>query len=122
MANVELRLKVSKSAYEDKIAKLEGYITLLDGKITDYERKKTELDSFMDGTDDNYESLKQAVQENINRVRKAKEMCENSMQMLRDTLQDMDDFGENLKKNIEEGIEAAKNLSEGGFNAMNLLD
>lgn len=121
MANVELRLKVSKNAYREKIDRLQNYLNRADNTISSYENKKTMLDSFMDGTDDNYEATLQMIEDNIARVRKARSMCEASIQMLQGTLNDIDDFGENLKKNIETFTDLAKNTADAAFDAANLL-
>lgn len=121
MANVDLRLKVSKSAYEEKIDRLQNLLNRADNAITSYENKKTMLDSFMDGTDDNYEATLQMIEDNIARVRKARSMCEAGIQMLQGTLNDIDDFGENLRKNIENLTEMAKNTADAAFDAANLL-
>lgn len=121
MANAEIRLKVSKSAYEEKISRLENYLARLDNTISSYENKKTMLDSFMDGTDDNYEATRQMIEDNIQRVRKAREMCDASIAMLRQTLQEMADFGDKLKANISEAADLAKNTANAAFTAMNLL-
>ena len=121
MANVELRLKVSKSAYEDKITKLDNYLGRLDTAMQTYERKKIELDQFMDGSDDNYETVKANIDANIATVKKAKEMTEASMKMLRDTLKEMEDFGTNIGKLATDALDTAKTTIKGAVEAMNLL-
>ena len=120
MANVTL--KVSKSSYEGKIALLEGYLNRLDSTLTDYQTAERELDSFMDGSDDNYEKMRENIRANIASVKKAREMCEASIKMLKDTLKDMEDFGTNLGKVVTESIDLTKNKIKVAVDAMNLID
>ena len=121
MANAEVRLKVSKSAYEEKIAMLKDYLNELDRTLQAYDRKKTEMDSFIDGSSDGYEEIKKSVEQNQKSVGKAKEMCNNSIKMLEDTLKEMEDFGQNILKTAEAATEAAGAGLKTAFQAMNTL-
>ena len=121
MANVDFRLKVSVSSYQQKIATLEGYLGELDSLLERYENKKTELDSFMDGSDDNYESLLALVEENVKAVRTAKSQTEKSLEILRTTLENMQDFGSTIINTINTGAETAVNLVSEGSRWMNIL-
>lgn len=118
----EVSLKVSKAAYENQIGILQGYLTQLDTTISQYERKETELDSFMGGRDDNYENMRAGIQHNIATVRKAREMCEASIQSLQETLSAMEDFGSNMASTIQNGVEAARTGVKAAFDVMNLID
>lgn len=122
MANVEVRLKVSKSAYEEKINRLNNYLNRLDATITSYEKAKNDLDSFMDGSDDNYNKMRESVETNIKTVRKAREMTVASIDMLKQTLSQMEDFGSNLGNMITSGTEAAVSGIQAAVEAMNLVD
>lgn len=121
MANVDFRLKVSVSSYQQKIATLEGYLCELDSLLERYENKKTELDSFMDGSDDNYESLLALVEENVKAVRTAKSQTEKSLEILRTTLENMQDFGSTIINTISTGAETAVNLVSEGSRWMNTI-
>ena len=121
MANAEVRLKVSKSAYEEKIAMLKDYLSELDRTIEAYEHKKTEMDSFIDGSSDGYEEIKNSVEQNKRSVEKAREMCNNSIKMLEDTLKEMEDFGENILKTAQSATEAAGAGLKTAFQVMNTL-
>ena len=114
-------LKISKGAYEAKILKLQGLLGGLDTKITQYETLRNNMDKFMDGSDDNYESLRQNVEQNIKMVRKAREMTEASIKMLQDTLKEMETFGEEAKKTITEAGEMAGNTLKTAVEVINLL-
>lgn len=115
-------LKISKELYDAKILKLQGYLGQLDTKITQYETAKSNMTKFIDGTDDNYENLRNSVETNIQMVRKAREMTEASIKMLQDTLKDMENFGEQASKAITETGDLAKNTLKGAVQAMKLID
>ena len=118
----QVSLKVNKQSYETQIGLLQTYLNNLDGTITQYERKKTDLNSFMGGNDDNYDKMLAGIEHNINTVRKAREMCDASIQSLRETLDAMENFGSNLASTIESGVEAAKSGVKAAFDVMNLID
>lgn len=122
MANVEIRLKVSKSAYEEKINRLQNYLNRLDSTITSYEKAERDLDSFMEGNDDHYEELRQQIENNIATVRKTRQMTEASIVSLQTTLSQMEEFGSNVGNLIQEGTEAAKGVIRTAIDAMNLVD
>jgi len=121
MANAEVRLKVSKAAYEEKIAMLKDYLNELDRTIAAYQRKETEMDSFIEGSSDGYEEIRASVEQNIHSVEKAREMCNNSIQMLENTLKEMEDFGENILKTAQSAAEAAGTGLKTAFQVMNTL-
>lgn len=77
---------------------------------------------FIDGSDDNYESLRTNVENNIKMVRKAREMTDASIKMLQDTLRDMEEFGNQMGKTITETGELAMNTLKGAVEAMKLID
>ena len=115
-------LKISKGAYEAKILKLESCLNQLDTKVTQYETLKTNMTKFMDGSDDNYEKLKANVENNIKMVRKAREMTDASIKMLKETLKDAEEFGAEANKAISEAGELAMNTLKGAVEAMKLID
>ncbi len=114
--------KISKAQYEAKIIALQGYLGELDSKITQYETLKANMTKFIDGTDDNYESLRTNVETNIKTVRKAREMTDASIKMLQETLQQADEFGEQFKTAITESGELAMNTLKGAVEAMKLIE
>ncbi len=115
-------LKISKGAYEAKILKLESCLNQLDNKITQYESLKNNMTKFMDGRDDNYEKFRTNVENNIKMVRKAREMTDASIKMLRDTLNQAEEFGEEMGRTISEAGELAMNTLKGAVEAMKLID
>lgn len=114
--------KISKGAYEAKILRLESCLNQLDQKITQYETLKANMSKFIDGTDDNYESLRANVETNIKTVRKAREMTDASIKMLKDTLQQADEFGSQFSKAITESGELAMNTLKGAVEAIKLIN
>ncbi len=115
-------LKISKGAYEAKILKLENCLSQLDTKITQYESLKANMNKFMDGSDDNYNKLQENVENNIRMVRKAREMTDASIKMLKETLKQAEEFGTELGKAISESGEIAKNTLKGAVEAMKLIN
>lgn len=122
MANVEVRLKVSGEAYQAKIDLLEGYLIKIDSTLQSYEQKKIELDSFMGGGDDNYEDLKESIENNIKTVRKAREMTEQSLTMLKKTLDDMVGLSGKIGGAVTAGLQAGMTAMKTAIDAMNLVD
>lgn len=120
MANATL--KISKGAYEAKILRLQSCLNQLDTKINQYESLRNNMAKFIDGSDDNYESLRTNVENNIKMVRKAREMTDASIKMLQDTLRDMEEFGNQMGKTITETGELAMNTLKGAVEAMKLID
>ncbi len=120
MANVTL--KINKQAYEAKITMLQGYLNKLDSTITQYETLERNMDRFVDGKDDSYDSIKKQVQTNINTVRKAREMTDASIKMLQETLQNVDDMAENVKGIVTEGADLAKNTIKTAVEAMKMIN
>lgn len=120
MANATL--KISKGAYEAKILRLQSCLNQLDTKINQYESLRNNMAKFIDGSDDNYESLRANVENNIKMVRKAREMTDASIKMLQDTLRDMEEFGNQMGKTITETGELAMNTLKGAVEAMKLID
>lgn len=118
----QVSLKVNKASYEAQIALLQNHLNSLDNTITQYERKRTDLDSFMGGRDDNYEKMKAGIDHNIDVVRKAREMCDASIRSLQETLTAMEEFGSNMASTIESGVEAARSGVKAAFDVMNLID
>lgn len=114
--------KISKGAYEAKIIKLESCLNQLDTKITQYETLKANMNKFMDGSDDNYEKLRAGVENNIKMVRKAREMTDASIKMLKETLKQAEEFGTEMGKTITEAGELAMNTLKGAVEAMKLID
>ena len=122
MANVNLTLKVSKSAYQDKITRLQSLLNKLDQTITDYETLRNGMEKFIDGNDDNYEALRNNVEYNISVVRGERERTQNSIDMLEQTLLDMEEFGTGLGTTVEEAAELAKNAVKTGIEIMKIVD
>ena len=117
-----LSLKVSKSAYEEKIAKMQSLMNKLDQAIEDYQTLKNDMDKFIDGSDDNYERLRANIDENIKTVRIERERMQNSVEMLQVTLKEMEDFGQGLGTALEESIELAKSAVKTGIEIMKIVD
>lgn len=115
-------LKISKGAYEAKILKLQNCLNQLDTKINQYETLRNNMTKFIDGSDDNYENLRNNVETNIKMVRKARQMTDASIKMLQDTLRDMEEFGNQMGKTLNETGELAKNTLKGAIEAMNLVN
>lgn len=120
MANVTL--KISKAAYEAKILSLQNYLNQLDTKIAQYETLKNNMDKFIDGSDDNYEAIRNNVETNINAVRKAHEMTEASIKMLQETLKNQEEFNEQLGRTVDEGSEFAKNTISTAVKVMKMIE
>jgi len=122
MANINVTLKVSKAAYEEKIAKLQTLLNKLDQTITDYETLRNGMEKFIDGTDDNYEQLRNNVEYNISVVRGERERTQNSIDMLQQTLRDMEEFNTGLGTTVQESAELAKNAVKTGVEIMKIVD
>ena len=120
MANVTL--KVSKSAYQDKIARLEGLKNELDQRVTDYEAARNSMTKFIGEGDDNYNALRENVQTNINTCRKASEMCAASIESLRTTLEQMEDFGSNVSNLVNAAAEEAVTKVKTAIDIANLVN
>ncbi len=112
MADKELQLKISKRVYETKISVLKQKLEDLENTVTAYERKKTELPSFMESTDDNYENTLQMIDDNIKRVRRAYNSCKAGIEILQKNMEAMEEFGENIERDITEATTTARKADE----------
>lgn len=117
----DFTLKVSKGAYEAKISLLENYLNRIDVTLNQYEALETKMDSFIEGSDDNYERLRESVVTNIKMVRKAKEMTEATLKSLQQTLESAEEFDQNLGNIIDNASDMAKNTLKGAVEAMKLF-
>ena len=115
-------LKISKPQYEAKIFTLQNYLGRIDSTLTQYERLQTNMDSFIEGQDDNYANLRANVENNITMVRKAKEMTEASIRMLQDTLRDIESFSEEVERTIVDSGNLAKSTFKTSVEVIKIMN
>lgn len=103
----ELEVKVDSNKYSARIAMLEGYVTTLEGLVTDYTNMKNRVSDFLGESDDHLFDAQQNVELRIGRVRKAIEATQASISTLRKTMENMDNLGQNVSTLLQEGIGTA---------------
>lgn len=105
---VNLKLKVSKASYEEKLNKLKDLANRLDNKITVFQKYKTDTAKFIEETDDNYGEVINNIDANIEACRKAHERVEDSIKFVQDTLTDMEDVSVYGGKILGDAVDIAK--------------
>lgn len=105
---INLKLKVSKSSYEEKLNKLKDLANRLDQKINVFEQYKNNTSKFIEESDDEYDALIDNANENIAACRKAREKVEESIKMVANTLNDMEEFGKYAGETLRNASEVAK--------------
>lgn len=86
-----LKLKVSKASYEEKLNKLKELANKIDHKISVFEQYKRQTSKFIDENDDNYENVMNNIDTNIASCRKSHERIEETIKFVQATLNDMMD-------------------------------
>ena len=74
----------------------------------------------MEQEDDNFENMKQNVQENIRAVYGAIGAARNTRTNLQSTLNEFDEFGNRATSTLEQGIDTAKSAINAVLNASEL--
>ena len=117
-----LTLKVSRTAYEDKIYRLEGLKNELDARVSDYRAAESGIDRFIGQGDDNYEILRRNIQTNIATCLKAGEMTDLSIRALKETLQQMTDASTSIRDMLNDSGESEKKKLKSAFEIAQLVD
>ncbi|MBQ5397829.1 MAG: hypothetical protein IIU14_00125 [Ruminococcus sp.] len=120
MANDQLELFTNKADFQNLINDIDGQISVLEGIATEYEGLKNNVSSFMEQEDDNFESMKNNVQENVQAVYEAIGAARNTKKNLESTLQEFDEFGRRTASTLEQGIETTKSAVKAAINASEL--
>lgn len=107
MAAQELELKVDSAKYQARITQLEGYVRELEILIDEYNTMKDRVKEFIDADSDGYEEMRQNVEVRINRVRNAITATNSQIQVLKDTLSNMNELGTNIGTILQKGLEEA---------------
>ncbi len=96
-------LKVSKEAYLQQIETLSGLLAQLDSKATEYQTAKSNLTSFVEAGDSQYDNLCKNIDSNIKAVRKGYDMCQGAIDMLKGTLAEFDQLNKNMGEMLDQG-------------------
>ena len=122
MAADNLTLRISRSAYEEKIYRLERLKNELDARVSDYRAAEAGIDRFIGQGDDNYEILRKNIQTNIATCLKAGEMTDLSIRALKETLQQMTDAGASIHDMLSDSRETETRTLKSAFEIAKLVD
>ena len=106
MALGSLNLRVSKQDFEARIAIVETRIAMLVDVIDRYGRAKENLDQFIESNDNNYQAMIERIDENMKAAKKAHAALTETKNSLQDTVNKMENMGNELKETIVSATEA----------------
>ena len=109
---MSLGLKVSKQDFLDRIEQIDNKMGKLDGVIQKYRNLKTNLDQFVKPEDSTYEQWCERIDANITSCGKAKAALSKSKETLQKTVDQMDDFGNQLKETVTTATQATIHTAE----------
>lgn len=112
MALGQLNLRVSRNDFEVRINIIETRMASLMDVINRYENAKTNLDQFIESTDNNYESMVQQINEYIRTAKKAHAALNETKYQLQETVNKMANMGNEIKETITSATEATKSAIE----------
>ena len=121
MAIDGLRLKVRKQDFIEKINAIDTKSQQLADVISKYRDIKPNLDQFIESTDSTYEEWCQQIDTYIDAAGRARAALKETRDSLQKTVDQMDDFGTQLKSTISEAVEATKSTVEAAINVAPLL-
>lgn len=112
MALGSLNLRVSKSDFENRINQIELRMEMLRDVINRYGDAKRNLDQFIESDDSNYDAMCQRIDENVKAAGKAYALLQEAKATLQETVDKMDNMGNEVKETITSATEAAKSTIE----------
>lgn len=112
MALGSLNLKVNKQDFVERIDQIQNKMDKLSDVINKYRDLKVNLDQFVEAEDDTYEQWCQRIDEHIDAAGRARASLNASKEVLQKTVDQMDDFGNQVRQTVQEGVEATKNVVE----------
>ena len=121
MALGSLNLKVSKEDFEQRIAVVEGRMAQLQDVIEIYGQAKANLDQFIESGDSNYEAMVERIDVNVRAARKAYSALSETKASLQETVNLMDNMGNEIKETIVAGTEATVSTVEAAIKIAALL-
>lgn len=121
MALGSLNLKVSKQDFLNRIDAIQSKMDKLSDVIQKYRDLKTNLDQFVEPEDNSYEDWVRRIDEHINAAGRAKASLKESKDMLQKTVDQMDEFGNEVKQTVDSATEATKSTIEAAIKIAPLL-
>lgn len=121
MAAGSLNLKVKKQDFVDRINDIESRMNALSDVIAKYRDLKVNLDQFVEAEDSSYEDWVQRIDSHIDAAGRAKAALKESKDTLQKTVDQMDDFGSNVKQTVQAATEATKSTVETAIRIAPLL-
>ena len=121
MALGRLKLKVSKEDFEQRIAVVEGRMAQLQDVVERYNQAKQNLDQFIESGDSNYESMVERIDVNVKAAKKAYAALSETKASLQETVNLMDNMGNEIKETIVAGTEATVSTVEAAIKIAALL-
>ena len=106
----ELLLHAKKEDFVNLIDQLGTKFDTLSGLLGEYQNLRTNVTSFIQDGDTNYQNMLDNVDANIDAVKRAMAITLKSKENLQKTVDQMDDMSGNVSKLMTESAEAAKNV------------
>ena len=121
MALGSLNLKVSRQDFVNRIDAIQSKMDKLSDVIQKYRDLKTNLDQFVEAEDSSYENWVARIDGHIEAAGRAKASLNESKQMLQKTVDQMDEFGNEVKQTVDAATEATKSTVEAAIRIAPLL-
>ena len=121
MALGSLNVKVSKEDFEQRINIVDLRMQQLTDVVERYNQAKANLDQFIEGGDSNYEAMVERIDVNVTAAKKAYAALAETKASLQETVNLMDNMGNEIKETIVSGTEAAASVVEAAIKVSGLL-
>lgn len=121
MALGSLNVRVSKEDFENRITIIETRMAALVDVINRYGEAKQNLDQFIESDDKNYDEMIDRIDENIMAAKKAHAGLNETKLSLQDTVNKMENLGNEIKETITSGTEATRSAINAAIKIESIL-
>ena len=106
----ELRLKVSRTEYANRIGTLDSKITAIDTLIGEYQNLRTDATRVLGEGDSNLQKLWDSIETNMKAVQGQRQLLHDSREMLQKQMEALGILSTDVNTMFDNGLEAAKTM------------
>lgn len=121
MAKGSLNLKVSQSDFERRIAIIQMRMDALNDVVSRYRDAKSNLDQFIEGNDDNYESMCQRIDANVDAAGRSYAALKEMKEEMENTVTQLTQMSGKVKETITSAVDATKSTVEAAIRINSIL-
>ncbi len=121
MAKGSLNLKVSKGDFERRMQVIEMRMDALNDVVARYRQAKANLDQFIESGDDNYQSMCERIDVNVDAAGRAYAALKQIHAEMSKTVSQMDEMSSKVKETITSATEATKSSVQAAIRIHSIL-